>query len=300
MTWVEREFRRTGLPRMALARYLERHKPVISLIARGERHVSAEEAELIRSFFSVVPPSPDAQFVAAVESLKSTKVRSSVGLDLVRWFAQSPEPPPNYELAGSFIELLKPVSERRGILRADQIVAICRVANIDLVALCEGLGATQDRRSEPRIRAADAVSALDESAEVWRRQHGNVRKYEFTRGGVFEPASGQKQDVRPAALQVAKSSIADFSECEGFLLIDDKAKPFFEAGQTIFMSRTKPQRGDFVAAVMNDEKPSGATAIIGRLAYDSQDAIAVDTAHGQQKLDKKSYLELRRIDFCRF
>jgi hypothetical protein len=300
MTWIEQEFRRTGLPRTALARYLERHKPVVSLIARGERQISAEEANLIRSFFSVVPPTPDSHFVAAVEGLKSTKLRTTVGLDLVRWFKRVPDqwPPHYYELAGSFLKLLKPVSEHSGILRADQIVAICRVAKIDLVALCGGHGAKEDLHGERLIVSADALAALHKAAELWMRKYGNVKKYEFERGG-FESVAGQDQNAQVASLQVAESSISAFSGCEGFLLADDRAKPFFERGQTIFVSRTTPRRGDLVAVMMKDDKLGVPAAVIGRLAYDSPDAVAVDTARGQKKLEKKSDLELRRIDFCR-
>ncbi|SIO47582.1 hypothetical protein SAMN05443247_05932 [Bradyrhizobium erythrophlei] len=296
MNWIEKEFRRTGLPRSALARYLDRQNPVVSLIASGDRQVTAEEADLIRSFFSIVPPNASPEFTSAVEVLKSTKLRKRIGIDLLRGFERdASQVGPG--LAWSLASLLEPLNERTSILRADQIVAICRIAWLDLGSVTGGARAGVIVQGQ-RKRLDDALSELNASAKLWMTDCGSPRAYEFDRGGRFEPIPVRTQNIQKAGLQFIDSSIFDLGKCTGFIVVDDNAKPFFVKGQTIFVSHTKPQPGDLVA-VINEQELSGDTAVIGKLAYESSDAIAIDTARGQQKLEKTSYLQVRRIDFCR-
>jgi hypothetical protein len=297
MNWIELEFRRTRLPRSALARYLERQKPVVSLIASGDRKVSSEEADLIRAFFSVVPPDANAEFLAAVETLNSKKLRTRIGIELYRHFVREADQA-GRGFASSIAELLEPLTEKQSILRADQIISISRIARLDLGDVTGG-PKVGDISVKHRRQFDDALSELSSAAKKWMSDSKSPRAYEFDRGGRFEPIYGGGGAIAKVELQAVANNVSEFSECAGFMVADGNAKPFFEKGQTIFLSRTKPRRGDLVAVILNEARTSQTTAVIGKLAYDNVDAVVLDRSDGPQKLEKKLNLDVRRIDFCR-
>jgi len=297
MNWIESEFRRTRLPKLALARYLERQKPVISLIANGDRQVSSEEADLIKAFFSVVPPTVNAQFSAAVETLTSKKLRTRVGIDLYRHFCRRAEHGYD-ELRWSLATLLEPLSKKKLILRADQIVAICRMSGLDLGAFTDG-SASGEPGERHRATSKDAIAELNSAARQWMTESGAPRPYEFDRGGRFEPIIDRSKGLSAATLEIAGNYRAEFGECTGFQVADNNAKPFFEKGQTIFTSNTKPRPGDLVVIMLKEPTASPTSAIIGKLTIDSLETVTVERSNGTQKLQKSRDIEVKRIDYCR-
>jgi hypothetical protein len=300
MKWLESELGRSRLPKSSLAGYLGLDNAAVTRLLRGDRLLTTDETLLAGGFFSVVPDSASNQFLDAVERLRSTKLRESIALEFVRWFAARSA---GNRAFTSFLALLAPFEARRTVLRADQIVAICRVLNFDLPALTDGFGVRQDPSRgiyEEASKFEDAGRILTEAASRWAGQARGVMQYEFGRGATVPDPTTKVSIPSPALLRASHDHSEEFLSCAGFLVADENAKPLFQIGQTIYIAESEPRKGDAVAVIIDDSSDGEPLAIIGLLEYRSRDVVVLDLPSGRRELKVSDNMKVRRIAFCRY
>jgi hypothetical protein len=300
--WIEKEFDRSGLPRSGLASYLGIDNAAVSRIVGGKRWLNAEETLLAKAFFSIVPQTASAPFVWAVRRLRARKIREAVGLDLVRWASAID---PREERAAALRILLEPVHLRKIILRADQIVALCRSQGIDLPGLIEGKGVQpgrdRGRWGGPKDSNGGATAYLAECARLWAAEAGCPKAYEFERGSAEAPKQGPGAEQKPLILREADRRKEEFESCTPYVVPDDSLAPRFEQGQTIFLAdlRSEPRNGDYVAILFDRSSEAGVAAIIGRLLYQTRDVVGIrHPESGNKEILKSTINSVRRVAFC--
>jgi hypothetical protein len=301
--WLHAEFERTGLPYSALGEYLGLDKSAITRIVGGDRALSGPEAEAARGYFTVVPPLHRA-LSAAIKKLQSAKTRKNLTSQLLQWL-KSHEHIRESESGISFARLIETTTNESATLRADQIVAICRVLRISIESLVQNAGVhvTDPLVPDESLRERDAIAKLAAAARRWAGESGAEIPYRFERG---RPSRIQKQKTETLPeIVLKKTSQADeqFASCAPFVVDSDNARPLFHRGQTIYLERSSAplRNGDLVAYLTGGEAIGGANAQIGQFRYESNEGILIDLPGGERiqiPMDRRS--RIHRIGFCRF
>jgi hypothetical protein len=291
-TWIAKELRRTRLPRSSLAEYLRLDNAAVTRLASGERQITTDETLSAGGFFSVVPLAADQEYLGAVESLRSTRRRRTIGLELIRAFGANASRDP---VSASFLKLLGSIESGDVVLRADQIVALCRALGFDLLALARGEGVQAGRKAAYAGQASDASQILDAATELWAGDHHGVFQYRFEQG-----MADQTSAPAGVALRASESFAPEFERCVAYLVADNRAEPMFTMGQTIYFSESEPRTGDYVAVMLEQQSDSKTSAVIGRLLYRSLDSIVIMTAKAKTEIKRSDAEGIRRIEFCRF
>jgi hypothetical protein len=291
--WIEQEFARTGLPKSGLAAYLGVDNAAISRTVHGERQLTPEEKDLAVGFFSIVAKGTAEEDVRAIQRLRTTKIRDAAGLELARWMLQRLG-----RRNDMLRSLLERVAGRTATLATDQIVALCRVLGIDIVALVGGHGIYTPRRQE-RGGLEDVIAELDASARRWV---ASGVPYQFNRRSEAQPSRSSSPKGNFVTLQPAEASRDDLASCAPYLVPDDSYAPRFEQGQTIYLadSTSEPRRGDYVAAILKDSDEAGVKAVLGKLLYVSRDQIGISSPrYIRNDIARQDVTALRRIAFCK-
>lgn len=291
--WLEREFTRSGLPKSALASYLGVDNAAISRTISGERHLSPEETDLAYAFFSIVSESAPETLTDAIRNLRATKTRQAASLMLSRWLLEKVDP-----LHSELVMLLEPVVAQDSTLRTDQIVALCRVLEIDVYSLVQGYG-VRSRRWPEHGGPEDPLALLRSEAQHWV-QRGRI-PYQFDRS--VEPSVPRLSAAKTnfVTLQPADPAGDELTSCIAYLIPDDSFAPRFEQGQTIFLdAHAEPRKGDYVAAVVKDSNSEDTKAVLGRLLYVSRDQIGIESSRSNRvEVSRREVTDLRRIAFCK-
>jgi hypothetical protein len=294
--WLEREFARTGLPKSALAGYLGIDNAAISRTLSGERQMSSEESDLARAFFSIVPEDAPESLTDAIQRLRSTKTREAASLMLSKWMLERLSPiNPSHEVLGT---LLEKVAAQNATLTTDQIVALCRLLEIDVFGLVQGYGVRSRRRIESG-GPEDLLAELQSRARRWVQNRG--APYQFDRTSETRAPRPTATKTNFVTLQPADIAGDELASCIPYLIPDDSYAPRFEQGQTIFLdARSEPRKGDYVAAVMKDSNSEDVKAVLGRLLYVSRDQIGISSPRSiRLEVPRRDVTHLRRIAFCK-
>ncbi|WP_029077484.1 S26 family signal peptidase [Bradyrhizobium sp. th.b2] len=289
--WLDKEFARSGLPKSALASYLGVEKAAVSRAVSGERQLNREDTDLAHAFFSIVPPDAPESLTEAIHRLRSTKVREAAGLMLSRWLLERVD---EGDIASR--DFFGPVASQNTTLRADQIVALCRLLGIDFGELVQGFGVrSRNNLAPPR----NLLDALQSEAERWPRR-GTV-PYQFDRNSEASPPRLATSKTRFVTLQPADPSGEDLTSCVPYLIPDDSYAPRFEQGQTIYLDAySEPRKGDYVAVVIKDSNSWEVKAVLGRLLYVSRDQIGLESLKNTRtEVPRSDVSEFRRIGFCK-
>jgi hypothetical protein len=291
--WLEREFTRTGLPKSALASYLGVDNAAISRTISGERHLSPEETDLTQAFFSIVAQDTQEGMTDAIRNLRSTKTREAASLMLSKWLVERINP-----LHPELIALLEPVVAQDSTLRTDQIVALCRVLEIDVFGLVQGYD-VRSRRWPEHGGSEDVLALLRSEAQRWVRP-GRV-PYQFDRAVETAVPRLSAAKTNFVTLQPADPAGDELNSCIAYLIPDDFFAPRFEQGQTIFLdANTEPRKGDYVAAVVKDSNSEDTKAVLGKLLYVSRDQIGIEYSRNNRvEVARREVTDLRRIAFCK-
>jgi hypothetical protein len=297
--WLEREFARTGLPKSALAGYLGIDNAAISRTLSGERQMSSEESELARAFFSIVPEDAPESLTDAIQRLRSTKTREAASLMLSKWMLERANPiewiNPSHEALAT---LLKKVAAQNATLATDQIVALCRLLEVNVFALVQGYG-VRSRRWPERGGPEDPLAELQSKARRWIQNGGIPYQFDRTSEALAPRPPATKTNF--VTLQPADVAGDELASCIPYLIPDDSYAPRFEQGQTIFLdARSEPRKGDYVAAVMKDSNSDDVRAVLGRLLYVSRDQIGISSPRSiRLEVPRRDVTDLRRIAFCK-
>lgn len=296
VSWITEEFRRTGLPQSALAEYLGLHKSAVTRILNRSRHMDASEIEVIAGLFSVVPHGTASAMTDAVARLQSVKARLAATEAILAWLETTAE---RDELRYSFVDLIRSQVNEAATLRADQIVALCRVFSLDLRELVGGVGAVVEPRSWPTSEpppSKDARRTLEEAARRWVRE-AMTAPYEFERGRpskLDRPIISKRSFL---ALNPVELEAEAFKACDAFDIEGSSSEPLFKSGQTVYVDSEASehlQKGKLVAVFVGDLE-----AAIGFIVKISQSAVTVDLPSGK-RLEIKEPRSTRAIRFCRF
>ena len=291
--WLEREFIRTGLPKSALASYLGVDNSAISRTISGERHLSPEETDLTHAFFSIVQENAPEASTDAIRNLRTTKTREAASLMLSKWLLERVDP-----RHSALVTLLQSVVAQELTLRADQIVAICRLLKIDVHGLVQGYDVRSLRWAE-HDGSEDLLAQLKSEAQRWVRQ--GAIPYQFDRSADASAPRLAPSKMNFVILQPADPASDDLSTLVPYLIPDDSCAPRFEQGQTIFLdAHSEPRKGDYVAAVIKDSNSGEVKAVLGRLLYVSRDQIGIETLKkNRSEVPRCDVTEFRRIAFCK-
>lgn len=275
-TDLEAEFARTGLAKSALAAFLHLPKSAISRAVSGARPLERAQIEAAKAFFSIVPVEADGDFVQAVRKLRSDRVRSRVGAQLVRlWRRRGGSPHRVSELREDIYKDIYDVAHRveanQCIFRADQIVILARWCGANLVEL---VGAGKPRRDPDRFRAPrqqrglqraqaagldDAPPGIPVDTAEARDHHRRISAFE--RCGAVVNWDGRQLEEKLGQRMVIE-------------IKDVALEPDFAAGDLLLADSTAPvRRGDWV--VVTDRRQDARHTLLGRLVEKSEAGIAL-------------------------
>ncbi len=300
--WIEMEFNRTGLPKAALAAYLGLDNAAVSRIMNGERAISTEEEGLTRGFFSTVAPAADANERDAIHRLRSTKIRDVVSLALAKWLIakanqQRPGnmPDPKEE---TFLTLISDVAAQNSSLRADQIVALCRLLGISLGELLRGNG-VHARNKYNDDCPVPIFTELEAAARRWA-QPGSV-PYQFHRPWNAPRPRPIEDRIHSVLLQLAEPDLDELASCVPYLIPDNSNAPRFEQGQTIYVDqRSEPRRGEYVAIFLSSPQSGMTMAVLGKLLYAGRETVGVNSGrNGKTEIPRSEVSAVSRIAYCK-
>jgi len=291
--WVEREFIRTGLPKSAFAGYLGIDNAAVSRIVSGERPLGPAETELARSFFSIVPARAPDSLIDAIRRLRSTKIRQAAGVMLSGWLLERISPNDSTE-----VDRFVAVATQKETLRADQIVALGRLLEIDVAGLVQGFGIR--RHSGDGTIPESLLVALHHAAARWAVDGGKAYRFEQGSNETTVPAPSSSK-TNFVTLQPADPAGVEIAACIPYLIPDNSYAPRFEQGQTIFIDpSSEPRKGDYVAATIRVSNADDVKAVLGKLLYVSRDQVGIEAARNTRvEVSKGDLTELRRITFCK-
>jgi hypothetical protein len=291
---LDAQFKRTRLPRSALARYLGVENPAVSKMLRDARKLKGDEVAAVAAFFSIMPPRAN-HLLQAVSKLRSKQVRDRAGRALAQWASRRASRP---------VADLLSLAEQGDPLAADQIVALCRSDELDLPTLV----ATGKVRREDG--AADDLSKppfvnIDEAARQWAEEAGAPQAYRLDPRAEVTTTIAHARSVQEAGsvLHRADNRFPDPRSLESYFVTDDTASPRFEQGDMIFLDepRRATRNGDLVAVVLGAENGGVLRAVIGRLLFHTRHITAVRQPRGGRRdIAKEDIRDIRRIACCVF
>ncbi|WP_398467378.1 hypothetical protein [Tardiphaga sp.] len=302
--WMETEFERTRLPKSALAGYLGVDNGAITRVIKGERALSIAEEALTRGFFSVIPHGAGEPYKEAVLRLRTTKVKDAVSLTLASWMLATTDFSADLACgdpdAEAFSAIVVNVAEKRYSFRADQIVALSRVLEIDLPDLVAGNG-VHSRNLGTGIESSIARLAKFEATTIHWAPPG-AAPYKLDR--AFEVSSPRTSDTRLnwIVLPPATPDPDGLTQCTPYLILDNSNAPRFEKGQTIYIDEfSEPRRGDYVAIFQVSPRTDAKKALLGKLLYEGRDTVAVNSGRrGKNEIERGQISSMRRVVYCKF
>jgi hypothetical protein len=240
----------------------------------------------------------------AVKKLQSARTRKNLSSQLLQWL-KSDERIRKSKSGISFAQLIETITNESATLRADQIVAICRVLHINIEALVRNEGVHRLDYTSPNesFVRGDAISALTTAAQHWASENGTVTPYHFERGRSSR-IQMQKTEILPeVALKETSKADEHFANCVPFVIDGDNARPLFHRGQTIYLERSPAtlRNGDLVACLTASEAVGGTNATIGQFRYESNEGVLIELPGGERiQIPASRRSLIRRIGFCRF
>jgi hypothetical protein len=293
--WLRAAFERTKLPRNGFADYLELDYASLSRTLTGHRHLNPSELALARGYFSIIPDGLPDNYLQAIEQLRSAKVRQFAATELLRCLSIEGK---KDQFAASFARLI----EDRAInqtLRADQIVVICRVAELDIRLLLAGHGITLSRwmGTNRQATAKDALTAINVASLEWARPE-NLHPYEFDRGRRSRPAGSRKtQSAGVTRVLPVQSPTREFRDCTALAVLESKKLPFVPAREVYLAPvDTEIRNGDLIAVLGVDSD----AALFGTLSLSTRDKIVLELADGKlEDIRIGEGVKIRRVAFCR-
>jgi hypothetical protein len=295
--WLKAEFERTALPYSCLAEYLGLDRSAVTKILNRDRSLGGEELGAARGYFTVVSVRDGPKYKEALGKLQSARTRRSIVSQMHEWLQVNE---PAWTSGISFTLLIERGTGPNATLRADQIMAICRVLNIDINALAQNAGVqlNSDDLFEPTTK--DAIEELSVAAAKWAAEAGVKPAYQFNRG---RPSKINTQLTgRPAGLFVRKGPRADreFGRCEPFVIDGDDAAPLFRTGQTVYVEHRPSdlKSGDIV--IVFAEEADATTATIGLFQFETNAGISIDIPNrGRANIPSSLKHLVGRVNFCR-
>jgi hypothetical protein len=279
-----------------LAAYLGLDKAAITRLTRSHRPLSEQEKILARAFFSIVPETADPEFMRAVRTLRAAKLRKGIGFVLAERILGDTERistlPPD-----SLGAILNRIKSGDLILRADQLVALCRALDLDLPEVV--LNGTLSIHRWPRLDAG--IAELITKGLTATSGERAADAYEFGRGAEsVQPihATGRKNSV---VIRSTDKHSDEFLACEPFLLTSNAFAPPFERGQTIYLAGADipPRKGDYVAVILQSADHAEKEVVLGKLLYVTPDLVCLDSSRETTEILLTSTMRIRRIVFCR-
>lgn len=305
-SWLKSEFERTALPYSCLAEYLDLDKSAVTKILNGDRPLYGKEEAAARGYFTVVPPRYSDRFREAVGKLQSARARNSITSQLQHWLQVNE---PAWATGISFARLIEGLTGVNATLRADQIVALCRVLRINIDGLAYNTGVQQEALYNWRLQGADAIQALSAEATKWAQEAEADSPYQFDRGSPYQFDRGRPSKIgshstgQSTGLSVRRGPRAEreFARCEPFVIDGDGGKPLFQGGQTIYVEHSPRdlRSGDIV--IVFDRAGDNAIATIGYFQFETNDAISIDVPnHGRVTIPTPNRERMGRVNFCKF
>ena len=276
-SWIADEFRRTRLPKGALAAYLGVDPAAVTRAAKNPNYWSDGQLADARAFFSVVPPKADAGYVDAVRRLRLPDVRARASTALGRW------------LTGHGI---RPQASAHPLdacmlgvaLRADQIVALAQVLAIPLPKLTRPGAAVPIIGSilPPAEDREGILVLLQDAVRKWAS--GGQSVYAIERGETADGTrGGQSRDIALTGADLIELTKVKFSRpsraqhlydelgLKTYLVLTHQLSPRFERGDVILAEQSHPRgefsTGDWIIA----EYPESHGTIVGRVLAASSD-----------------------------
>jgi hypothetical protein len=261
----------TGLPRSALAAFLNLDNATISRLADGRRPWRPNEMERARAFFEVVPDGCG----PLVKKLRRREVRALIGPILAGHLV-------NNGHSRAFDIPLRALSNGAIELRSDQIVALCGKFGVDLARLVEG-------------RGVGFVAWQGDEASLVNYDGARVRA--SRRAPVFSAQSPKPNLLRiDPSIEALRRPAGRIGICEPMTVVDDRLEPRYRRGEIIYIDTLghECQHGDDVVISMKDGAPNE----VGRLlANRAEDVLIEGSSLETIVVAKHLVLEMRRISF---
>lgn len=295
--WLKSEFERTALPFSGLAEYLGVDKSAVTKILSGDRVLGGEELGAARGYFTVVSARDAAKYQKALGKLQSARTRKNIVSQMHEWLKARE---PAWTSRTSFTGLIERATGPNATLRADQIMAICRVLKIDMDALVHNRGVQPNSDDLWVPTTKDAVEELSVAAAKWAAEAGVSSAYQFSRG---RPSKINAQAIgRPASLFVRRGprAVSEFGRCEPFVIDGDDAAPLFRRGQTIYVEHRPHdlKSGDII--IVFAEVADVTAATIGLFEFETSEGISIDVPNrGRANIPSRHQHLLGRVNFCR-
>jgi hypothetical protein len=292
--WLRAAFERSKLPRSGFADYMPMDNASVSRLLTGHRLLDPGEFARARGYFSIVPEGLPADVAEAIGELRAVKVRDFAVSELLRWFGSRASKDSSAE---SFVRLIEG-DGGTGTLRADQIVAICRIESFDPRALTAGYGIQPYAWPGPvaGVRVADAAVAVADAAREWARTEGGL-PYEFVGGRRSRPLKKNKRSLDAVRVAPVQAAATEFATCTAFAVLERQKLPFVPSREVYLAPPgTEVRSGDPVAVLRTKE----ADALFGTLSLSTDAMIVLELPDGKiEEVATGEGIELRRIAFCR-
>jgi hypothetical protein len=296
-SWLKAEFARTALPYSGLAEYLGLDKSAVTKVLAGDRRLRGDEIGAAQAYFTVVSQRNGARYRDVLEKLQSARTRKSIVSQLHEWLKAN-EPP--WTSGISFTRLIENSIGPNATLRADQLMALCRVLKINIDALVDngGVQLNPDSLWEPTTK--DAIEELSVAATEWASEARVNSTYQFNRGRSSKVST--QSSGRAAGLIVRKGPRADseFESCEPFVIDGDGAEPIFRKGQTVYVQYRPDDLKSGDVVIVFTEVADVSTATIGFFQFETSGGISIDIPNrGRANIPTSQQHLVGRVNFSR-
>ncbi|MEH2470380.1 hypothetical protein V1281_000375 [Nitrobacteraceae bacterium AZCC 2161] len=284
------EFERTGLAKGAFASLLGFDRALVTRLLQGRRSWKPGEAVTARAFFALVPKGIDQRFRDAVRQLtrndRLARVAKAITADpeARRMLGERPQ-------GGG------------AMLRADQVVHLCRIGKIDLPELV-ARGRVVLEKQEARLAlfdpTADETYARAAAGEFlgWKGARSpDVPVAAFLRSSTVDHETAQP-DARGGRTLQPGSEIdrTNLNTCTALVVADGSLEPRYRRGETILVEPPEHgfRHGDDVVIELEGE---GAFEV-GRLLIEGREKLVIEhPRRGNISIERVAIRSTRRIAF---
>jgi hypothetical protein len=294
---LKSEFERTALPYSCLAEYLDLDKSAVTKILNGDRILGGEELQAARGYFTVVSPRDSARYQEALGKLQSARNRKSIASQMHDWLKANE---PAWTSGISFTRLIERVTGANATLRADQIMAICRVLKFDIngLVLNTGVQLVPDANWDPTTK--DAIEELSAEAAKWASEAGVKSPYQFGRGRPSKVGSQSARESAGLFVRRGPRAEREFARCEAFVIDGDGGLPLFRGGQTVYVEHRPSDLRSGDVVIVFGKATDVTAATIGYFQFETSDGISIDIPNrGRATVPSFQQHLVGRINFCR-
>lgn len=194
-------------------------------------------------------------------------------------------------------------------VRTDQIVALSRLAGLDLFAMVCGRPAV---RLAGQLGINDPIldeltlTSFETATRAWAVQVRSEQSYRLSgavagKEAVLIPGtwSGSRS---PGAMADGRGFQRRFARCTSYTIPDQSASSYFHGGQVIFLEppSTPPQAGDLIA-IYPVARESSVEPVLGRLVRRSDQNVTIELQGGGRRRIALSQIgSMLRVAFCAF